>query len=102
MQVRSLQFGLEETKTPSCVSTGEASYSSFGPILALWDVFLHLVCLQFMRKITNQQFLWTELLPPLNKMGKKMKRAPATRRRHSKPNSPLTHFSPALQGFTAE
>lgn len=97
------------------MATGEASYSSFGPVLALWDVFLHLVCLQFMRKITNQQFLWTESfyvvtqcldvmtnqgscpsLYLLNKISNQMKRAPAASRRHSKPNSPLTHFSRSL------
>lgn len=39
-----------------------ASHPCFGTVLALWDVFLHLVCLQFMGKITNQQFLWTGLL----------------------------------------
>lgn len=59
MQVRSLQFSLFGTNTPSCESTGEESHPSFGPVLPLWDVFLHLVSLQIMGKITNQQFLWT-------------------------------------------
>lgn len=34
------------------------SYPCFGTVLALWDVFLHLVHLQFMREIPDQQLLW--------------------------------------------
>lgn len=34
------------------------SYPCFGTVLALRDVFLHLVHLQLMREIPDQQFLW--------------------------------------------
>lgn len=49
----------KEKKTKEMIyEISSMSYPCFGTVLALWDVFLHLIHLQLMREIPDQQLLW--------------------------------------------